>query len=141
MRHSLHHRAWRLIAFLPPLLIMPLAWSQQPLQVQEQQGNTFISGGFGQEEREQLQAMHDRFNLKLVFALDAGNYLAGIDVRIVDQQGNTLIKARSDGPIFMVNLPSGSYTVVADNVGNEQKRTVSIAGQDMTEVTFTWSPG
>lgn len=141
MRHSLHHRAWRLIAFLLALLIMPLAWSQQPLQVQEQQGNTFISGGFGQDEREYLQAMHDRFNLKLVFALDAGNYLADIDVRIVDQQGNTLIEARSDGPIFMANLPSGSYTVVADNVGNEQKRTVSIASPDMTEVTFTWSSG
>lgn len=120
-------------------MVMPLAWSQQPLQVQEQQGVTFVSGGFGQDERDRLQAMQGQFNLKLVFAIDAGNYLAGIDVRIVDRQGSALVETTSDGPILMANLPAGAYTVLADNKGNKKERTVNVSSQGMTEVTFTWS--
>lgn len=139
MRHILHNRTQRLVALLLALFVMPLAWSQQPLQVQEQQGVTFVSGGFGKDERDQLQAMQGQFNLKLAFATDAGNYLAGIDVRILDQQGSTLVETGSDGPILMVNLPAGAYKVVADSRGNEKERTVNVGSQGITEVTFTWS--
>lgn len=138
MHHIFHIRARSVVALLLALFVLPLAWSQQPLQVQEQQGVTFVSGGFGKDERDQLQAMQDRFNLKLAFATDAGNYLAGIDVRITDQQGSTLVEARSDGPILMAKLPAGTYTVAADNKDNEKQRAVDVGSQGMTEVTFTW---
>lgn len=141
MRHNFHSPIQRTVALLLAIVVMPLAWSQQPLQVQEQQGVTFVSGGFGQDERDQLQAMQGQFNLKLVFAIDAGNYLGGIDVRIRDQQGSTLVETRSDGPILMANLPAGTYTVAADNKGNEKERSVNVGSQGMTEVTFTWSEG
>lgn len=139
MRHILHNRTRQLVALLLALVVVPLAWSQQPLQVQEQQGVSFVSGGFGQEERDQLQAMQGQFNLRLVSALDAGNYLAGVDVRIRDQEGSTLVETRTDGPFLMANLPAGTYTVVADYKGNEKERAVNVGGQGMTEVTFTWS--
>lgn len=138
MRHSFHDRAWRITALLLALFVIPLAWSQQPLQVQEQQGVSFVSGGFGEDERDQLRAMQGQFNLKLVFALDAGNYLAGINARIEDQQGSTLVETTSDGPILMANLPAGTYTVVVDHKGNEKQRTVEVGSQGMTDVNFTW---
>lgn len=141
MGHNFHSPIQRTVALLLAIVVMPLAWSQQPLQVQEQQGVTFVSGGFGQDERDQLQAMQGQFNLKLVFAIDAGNYLGGVDVRIRDQQGSTLVETRSDGPILMANLPAGTYTVAVDNKGNEKERSVNVGSQDMTEVTFTWSGG
>lgn len=139
MRHDFHSPIQRTVALLIALFVMPLAWSQQPLQVQEQQGVTFVSGGFGQEERDQLQAMQGQFNLRLVFALDAGNYLAGVDVRIKDQQGRTLVETRSDGPFLMANLPAGTYTVAADYKGDEKERSVNVGSQGMIEATFTWS--
>lgn len=139
MRHSFPDRAWRIAALLLALLVTPLAWSQQPLQVQEQQGVSFVSGGFGEDERDQLQAMQGQFNLKLIFAIDAGNYLAGIDVRIIDQQGSTLVETTSDGPILMASLPAGTYTVGVDHKGDEKQRTVDVGSQGMTEANFTWS--
>lgn len=125
---------WLLLA----LLAGAPAWSQQPLQVQQQQGINFVSGGFGQEERDQLQAMTGQFNLRLVFALDAGNYVAGVGIHIKDQQDNTLVATTSDGPILMANLPAGTYMVAADYKGNEKEQTVRIGGRGMTKVTFTW---
>jgi hypothetical protein len=139
MHHNVHNRVLGIAALLLALSLVPLAWSQQPLQVQEQQGVTFVSGGFGKDERGQLQDMQGQFNLKLVFATDAGNYLAGIDVRIIDQQGGTLVETRSDGPILMARLPARSYTVVASHKNNEQQRTVNVGNQGRTELNFTWS--
>lgn len=134
----LHKGSQRFVWLLLALLAGSPAWSQQPLQVQEQQGINFVSGGFGQEERAQLQAMAGQFNLKLVFTVDAGNFLAGVDVRIMDQQDNALVTTRSDGPILMADLPVGTYLVAADHKGNEKKQTVDIGGRGMAEVTFTW---
>lgn len=141
MHHIRYHRYQESIALLLALLVMPLAWSQQPLDVQEQQGISFVSGGFGQEERDQLQAMAGQFNLKFVFSLDAGNYLADVDVRIRDEQGSTLVETTSSGPIFLANLPEGNYTIAAANEGVEKARDVSAGSHGMTEVNFTWSGG
>ena len=139
--HILHRCSHRFVVLLLALIVMLPAWSQQPLQTHEQQGIAFVSGGFGQEERDQLQAMAGQFNLKLVFALDAGNYLAGINVRIEDQQGATLVETTSDGPILMAKLPAGTYAVTAKNKTEEKERTVTVGDQGMTEVTFTWPAG
>lgn len=128
----------RFVALLIALLAIPIAWSQQSLQVQEQGGIAFVSGGFGSEERDQLHAMQDRFTLKLVFALDSGSYLADVNVRIMDRHGNTLLETRTNGPILMANLAAGNYTVVADRDNSEKERTVSVRSGGTTEVTFTW---
>lgn len=138
MRHTFYHRASRLAVLLLALLAAPLAWPQESLEVRQQQGVSFVSGGFGQDERDQLQAMQSRFNLKLVFAVAAGNYLSDIDVRIMDEQGSTLVETRTDGPILMAKLSAGTYTVAADNKGSGKQRSVDVGGQGITEATFTW---
>lgn len=132
------NRSRRFVALLLALLTIPLAWSQQSLQVQEQHGVAFVSGGFGADERDQLRTMQDQFDFKLVFATDAGNYLGYVNVRIMDQQGDTLLETRSNGPILMADLPAGNYTVIAENKNIGKERTVSVGGKSMTEVTFTW---
>ena len=39
---------------------------------------TYISGGIGETEQEQLVAREKEFNLKLVFSLIEGNYVADV---------------------------------------------------------------
>lgn len=138
MHCTRHDHPVMLVALLLVLLTVSPVWSQQPLELQEQQGISFVSGGLGADERDQLRTMQDEFNLKLVFAIDAGNYLSDIDVRIMDQQGNTLVETRSDGPILMAKLPAGTYSVAVANQGDSKERTVEIGSQDLAEVTLTW---
>ena len=96
----------------------------------------YRSGGFGIDNREDMREQLDNYNLKLVFANDKGEYLADIDVKIVDEQGRWMLAADSNGPWFYTRLPSGEYTVLANydrilrmekvNVQSDRQRILNI---------------
>ena len=102
-------------------------------------GIPYMSGGIGLGERKDLRQMEKKYNLKLVFALDDGKYLALVDVLIEDASGNKLLEATSQGPWFYAKLPEGTYSVTATTMqGKTKKRQVQVGRQDRKEVTFTW---
>lgn len=131
-------RPARLLALLLALLAAPLAWSGDAPRVQEQQGISFVSGGLGQDARARLQAMEGEFNLKLVFALDAGQYLSGIRVRIANQSQDTLLDTTTDGPILLVRMPAGQYVVTASKGQDSKRRELSVDRRETTQLTVTW---
>ena len=102
-----------------------------------QKNVSFVSGGVALDSRERLQAQEKEFNLKLVFTLVEGNYLADISVRIADTAGKTLIEHVADGPFFMARLPVGTYSVAVAYEGNAQNRMVKVGGGLRTE-HFRW---
>ena len=108
------------------------------LEVQQQGEVTYISGGVGEEERHQLEALSGQFNLKVVMALAEGNYLSDVDLTIRDSQGNTVINTVSQGPWFYAALPTGEYTIEARIENNQQQRQVSVPTSGLREVTMTW---
>jgi hypothetical protein len=103
-------------------------------------GIPYMSGGIGLGERKDLRQMEKKYNLKLVFALDSGNYLALVDVLIKDASGNKVLDVTSQGPWFYVKLPEGSYTVQVTTMrGKTQSRKVQVPSQGRKEVNFTWA--
>ncbi len=133
-------RTMTLISMLMLALVVPPALAQGSLQVQEQQGIRFLSGGIGLEEREALAAVQSDFNLKLTFALSTGNFLSNIEVRIIDVQGAVVLEATSDGPIFLARMPAGNYTVQVTGMGQQQQQSVQI-GQRQAGLNFFWRSG
>ena len=110
-----------------------------PLMVKEYEGIPYVSGGIGLDEREAVRAMAKDYNLKIVFALKEGNYLADASVLIKDAQGKTVLGTVSDGPWFYAKLPAGQYAVTATmmekaNTGNVQ---IKPAGQSVLH--FYWT--
>src|SRR5688572_10076755 len=83
-------------------------------------GVSFVSGGVGENSVAALRARESEFNLKLVFTLTEGEYLADVGVKISDTAGKTVIEHVTDGPIFMARLPPGTYTVAATYSGRPQ---------------------
>jgi hypothetical protein len=112
--------------------------SGRHIAVQEQNGNQFISGGVGTEERDALQAMKGRFNLELTMATPSGKYVGSTTLRIVSPEGKTVLDTQTDGPIFMAKLPPGQYTIQAEANGQKMTRTVSIGSGGTQQVTMTW---
>ncbi|NIQ10514.1 MAG: hypothetical protein GWO23_13055, partial [Gammaproteobacteria bacterium] len=55
----------------------------------------YLSGGLGVDTREDMREQLESYNLKLVFANAKGEYLADIDLKIVDEQGHWLLAANS----------------------------------------------
>jgi hypothetical protein len=70
------------------------------IETGEYQGNPWVSGGFGEGGRDELlRRFGDEHNLKLELALEKGNYVADVDVRIEGAGGETVMDARSKGPL------------------------------------------
>jgi len=100
---------------------------------------TYVSGGVGLESLDQLSSIARDFNLKLVFALNSGAYLSGVQVAIVDRKGQTVVDTTSDGPWFMAKLPAGSYQVIATVAGKAEKRQVSVGTSGLKTVNLRWA--
>jgi hypothetical protein len=96
-----------------------------------------LSGGVGEESRAQLKAREHEFNLKLVFTLVEGNYLADVRVAVRNAAGKVIVEHVADGPFLLAQLPPGSYTVTAAYGGQPQTRTIQV-GDRLQTVHMQW---
>lgn len=120
---------------LAAIMVSGFGFAQMSAEkVMTQNGVSFVSGGIGVASQERLKAREKEFNLKLVFTLIEGNYLADIAVAIRDAKGKAVIEHVADGPFFMARLPAGAYVVTAARNGETQTRKVAVrSGRLLTE--------
>ncbi|KAF1050295.1 carboxypeptidase regulatory-like domain-containing protein [Xylophilus sp.] len=84
-------------------------------------------GGIGIDESTAFRAATRQHPLSLLFAAPGGDYQANVTVRISDAKGNQALQLRADGPVCLIDLPNGSYTVEATpEKGAPQKRSVQV---------------
>jgi hypothetical protein len=112
-------------------------------QIQEDEGIQYVSGGVGEDERTEIEALANQFNLRLMFAKqDSGEYLADVHVSIREEGGDTILDARSEGPLFFAQLPAGNYRVEATPSGMPdrmpQSKTVHVGGSGQSRLDFYW---
>ncbi|MBF0537182.1 MAG: hypothetical protein HQL03_02905 [Nitrospirae bacterium] len=101
-------------------------------------GIQYLSGGIGVDERAQIEKMaRGKYNVKLVFAVAAGNYLGNIPVEIQDKKGNKVLSVEIEGPWFYVNLPRGAYTIKANLDGKVKVHRLTV-GKKLQTVAFVW---
>jgi hypothetical protein len=95
------------------------------------------TGGVGFEERETLE--RDRgYNLKVIVAMQGGQYLADVDVTILDAGGTPVVTARTNGPWLLAELPPGRYRLVADFRGASRTHDFSVARAQRQEIVLRW---
>ena len=99
---------------------------------------SYVSGGVGEESREQLNAFAAAFNLKLLLAHKSGAYIGDVQIVIVDGKGKEILKAVAEGPIFMANLPAGRYEVIATTEGLTQKLRATVVKGKLGTLVFRW---
>ncbi len=119
---------------------VPLAQAQSDQVALSASGVSYVSGGVGTASIDRLNSLAGDFNLKLVFALKAGDYLSGVKVTISDATGKALLETTSQGPWLLARLPTGNYQVVANFGGNAERRTVTIGAEKLRTVDFRWEP-
>ena len=109
-------------------------------------GISYVSGGVGDEERAALEAMERQhsYNTKLVFAVRAGNFLSGANVRITDARGHEVLNVPTSGPLFYAQLPPGTYRVTATPLDVSQggaitkTTTIRVGSSALRTVQFGW---
>ena len=94
-------------------------------------------GGVGADDSLAMRAQMKEHPLSLLFARPGGAYLADIEVRIQGPANVPPLNFRADGPVCLVDLPAGSYTVQASSGGVTKKESVTIgAGSKTVDFRF-----
>ena len=109
-------------------------------QVQQQGAVTFVSGGVGEDEVQEIKKLSPAYPLELLF-VTKGNpqeYLADVKVQIKDKDGRIVLDAVSQGPFLLAKIPPGKYTISADHDGTVKRQIVQVAGAKTRRVVFVW---
>lgn len=135
------------------LLLLAMAMLSSPVvsaatepQVQSNGSVDYISGGIGKDEADALKQQSADYALTLEFAssrsaegdMHPGAYLADVNVDIRDGQGRQMLSTTSEGPLLLVRLPPGDYTVSADWKGVRKQHNVDIPAGARRHVVFMW---
>lgn len=111
------------------------------IEPQTVNGVTYLCGGIGSEEANNMKSVASKYDLMMTFAASNGAYLADVNVNIVDPRGRPVLNVNCDAPIMLVEVPrSGRYRVIAETGGRTLTRTamVSDAAGKTETLRMTW---
>ncbi len=134
---KLLYLVYLLLTCLLPAQVM--AQGDASTLVEKHDGNvSYVSGGIGDDEVDEIRLRERDFNLKLLFAERDGSYLGSVDVVVLNAKGEKVLEANAVGPFLLVRLPPGSYVMKASMNGQEQQRKLSITEKRRSEGVFRW---
>lgn len=91
----------------------------------------YACGGIGVDESTAMRAAMASHPLSLLFARPDGDYLADVMVTLTGP-GGAAVSLRAGGPVCLLDLPPGSYTVEARNEGVSKRQNVTVGGSPRT---------
>jgi hypothetical protein len=98
-----------------------------------------VSGGIGDDELNYLKGIEHQYNLKVLFTESSGVFLSDLPVTILDKKGDTVVSTVTKGPILLVTLHPGTYTVTATEGGEEKREKVSVSGHGLHLLQFRFA--
>ena len=114
-----------------------------PLPPEQTQGAvSYVSGGIGKEEAQAFETAAKQYPLSLEFAVKhapRAEYTADVHVMVKDAQGKSVLDTRSDGPFLLAKLPTGHYTVTAEQHGQTLTKAADIATHKPAHLMFLWA--
>jgi hypothetical protein len=115
------------------------AQAQSAMPAWKGEGATrYVCGGIGSDESKAMRAAMKEHPLALLFARADGAYLADLQVEIKGADGATALSLRASGPVCLVDIPAGRYTVVATTQGGESKSQAVTVGSGSTTASFRY---
>lgn len=110
------------------------------IEIHEQQGIRYVSGGGTAESDEEMKQLAARFPIHLVFtAQGVEEPIDGVKVTVRDVKGTAILEATSEGPLFFVDVGSGRYTVDAEYAGEKQSQTKDLTGRRYLRLRYTFN--
>ncbi|MGZ5259776.1 MAG: hypothetical protein ACXWC0_19330, partial [Burkholderiales bacterium] len=117
--------------------ISPSVSAQNTAKGRSESDVQVLSGGVGENERAKLAEQASGHNLKLVFTMTTGNYLAEVPFQI-SRGGKTVVDETAKGPWAFVKLPPGTYNVTATYNGKTHTKQVSVPQSGQKRLAFIW---
>lgn len=106
------------------------------------QGFPYISGGVSSDEREVIDKLGKAYNVRLIFAEKRGAYLSDVRLVIETANGAEVISITTNGPLFYIQLPPGSYEVKASfNRVTKAIKRLEVPQYKRVQQVLTWDLG
>lgn len=86
----------------------------------------YVCGGIGSDESTLFRSAMKSHPLSLLFARPGGDYLANVQVDIKGRSGDSVLSMTASGPVCLVDLPAGRYTIAATSGGTTKNETVTV---------------
>jgi hypothetical protein len=128
-------------ALVSAALHIPVVSATNDEVLRSASGVSYVSGGIGTESVDRLRSMERDFSVKVLCALDTGEYVADVKVTIVDASNRVVLDTVSEGPWLLVRLPPGTYQVGASLGGRAESRRVTVGPGTLRTVDFRWPTG
>jgi hypothetical protein len=102
-------------------------------------GVTHITGGVGDDERDAIESVRGQYNVHITNSNKDGAFNDSTQITITDKAGVELVSADA-GPLFFVNLPKGSYNVLAQHREMQQTKKITIGKtkKSQPDLHFIW---
>jgi hypothetical protein len=100
-----------------------------------------LNGGIGSEQADLMRTMAADNAVQMTFAeRNQGNdeFVADVHVRVADAHGRTLVDLPAQGPIFLLQVPPGAYTVEAEHQGVVKTQRFDVAAGRHDRLGFEW---
>jgi hypothetical protein len=101
------------------------------------------TGGVGLDERAAFDAERGRYNLRVAFVENDGDYVASVAVRLSSPDDRTVYyEGRTEGPFLFAGLEPGPYRLEARYEGLVQVRALNVgADQPQPYLYLRWPQG
>lgn len=102
-------------------------------------GLSFMTGGIGSDDALEMRSYAKKFTLNLIFSEGTiGRLATDINVNIYDEQDRMAFRIKGAKPMLYVNLPAGTYTILASNNGIKLRHKLTIDGAKNQRVILNW---
>lgn len=102
-------------------------------------GHAYQNGGIGLEEVTDMNQNMSPFDLRITFSEGPDNvYVANVQLRVVDTQGQSVFNLGDAGPLTDVNLPAGRYRVIANFGGVERIGRIDVKPGAVARLHLHW---
>ncbi len=82
-----------------------------PIELQTSGYISYLSGGIGDEDLDELKAKKNDFNFHLLMNAAGGAYVSEVVLRVLDKSGTAVLTVNDAGPYVYANLKPGAYTL------------------------------
>lgn len=121
-----------------PVFAASAGGNQDVLSAQSVGGVSYLNGGIGEAEQDQMRRDAKGWPLHMTFSEGkAGAFVADAQVTITDKAGKTVFTLSGAGPLTYVKLSPGDYHVVASHNSKRLARQVHV-GHKSENLYFRW---
>lgn len=132
--------AFRALVFGGVVMLTSLLASADSVSIRKSaQGIPYITGGISADEVDAIRPYLSQFNLRVIFSEGtSGRFITDVNVNLYDTEGKLVFRLVGAQPQLLVNIPAGTYTILASYNGDKQRHKFSVSSDEHKKIILNW---